>query len=230
MKLCRTCGEQKPLEEFHRLAKSKDGRQPRCKACVGAYMREYHERNAEKIREKARAWRQDNPERKRQVDAAGYARRRAEDLEGERRKVRERARAYRAKKGRERSDTFCECGCGERTFVADEPPYAPRRFVTGHNKPRPQGFRVRTGPDYLIEDRGYETPCWTWQHGKNGGGYAQVQRDGQTAQAHRVFYEAAKGPISAGLELHHLCEQKACVNPDHLTPLTRLEHRRMHTR
>lgn len=36
------------------------------------------------------------------------------------------------------------------------------------------------------------------------------------AYAHRVVYEAVRGPIPGGLSLDHLCRVRRCVNPDHL--------------
>lgn len=38
--------------------------------------------------------------------------------------------------------------------------------------------------------------------------------------AHRVSYEALVGPIPNGLQIDHLCNQPACVNPSHLLPVT----------
>jgi hypothetical protein len=44
--------------------------------------------------------------------------------------------------------------------------------------------------------------------------------------AHRVAYEFVKGPIPEGMELHHKCRIRDCVNPDHLEPIEREEHRK----
>src|SRR5690349_16960489 len=44
VKRCGRCGEQKPIEHFHRWGRG-DGRQPWCKACRQEYDREYHARN-----------------------------------------------------------------------------------------------------------------------------------------------------------------------------------------
>lgn len=38
--------------------------------------------------------------------------------------------------------------------------------------------------------------------------------------AHRYFYQRFCGPIGPGLELDHLCRNRACVNPTHMDPVT----------
>ncbi len=39
--------------------------------------------------------------------------------------------------------------------------------------------------------------------------------------AHRVYYERVHGPIPDGLDLDHLCNQRDCVNPEHMESVTR---------
>lgn len=77
-----------------------------------------------------------------------------------------------------------------------------------------------------IEDHGHETPCWIWQKGITGSGYATGRPAGCTTHGlmHRRSYEASVGPIPDGLVLDHLCRQTACVNPAHLEAVTQSEN------
>ena len=63
--------------------------------------------------------------------------------------------------------------------------------------------------------------CWIWIGCTNAGGYGQVRMSGRTKTAHRVIYELLRGAIPEGLDLDHLCRTRACVNPQHLEPVTR---------
>jgi hypothetical protein len=77
---------------------------------------------------------------------------------------------------------------------------------------------LRMESDYIIEDRGYESPCWIWQGDTERNGYGRIYQDGKRHKAHRFMYERFVGPIPERHYLHHKCEQPLCVNPDHLTP------------
>jgi hypothetical protein len=56
--------------------------------------------------------------------------------------------------------------------------------------------------------------------GKLNGGYGRLSDEGKDKYAHRVAWEAQRGPVPEGLELDHLCRNRACVNVDHLELVT----------
>lgn len=69
--------------------------------------------------------------------------------------------------------------------------------------------------------------CWNWTGAKsNGYGVIQLGRGEGTAKVHRLLYQLAVEPVSDELDISHLCHNRACANPDHLTPATRRENMR----
>lgn len=90
-----------------------------------------------------------------------------------------------------------------------------RAVRTGRHKPVPRvpnpSARFVPHPD----DKGWPD-CTVWPGRKATEGYGVLEG----RPAHRVLWERANGPVPDGLELDHLCRNRACVNLAHLEPVT----------
>ncbi len=62
--------------------------------------------------------------------------------------------------------------------------------------------------------------CWNWKGILTRSGYPHFSFHGEYANGHRFAYSMLRGPIPNGLVLDHLCRNRACVNPDHLEPVS----------
>jgi len=103
-KRCTTCGEVKPLTEFHRDRTKPDGRRSRCKLCRAGYQREYYEENREKIAEYQREYYEENREK-----IAEYQREYREENREKRAGYQREYREENREAERERSREYCRC-------------------------------------------------------------------------------------------------------------------------
>lgn len=93
----------------------------------------------------------------------------------------------------------------------------------------PIPIRERIRSNVAIQDDG----CWQWTGTLSDAGYPYMRLTRtKRARAHRVSYEAFVGPIPDELQIDHTCHNnsgcpggatcphRACVNPEHLEPVT----------
>lgn len=72
-----------------------------------------------------------------------------------------------------------------------------------------------------------EPGCWIWPGSKTKNGYGNVMTRPPYVEkprpllVHRVTYEWFIAPIPEGMDLDHLCRNRACCNPTHLEPVSR---------
>jgi hypothetical protein len=60
--------------------------------------------------------------------------------------------------------------------------------------------------------------CWIWPDLKSG--YPRMKFGKGHKQLHRVVLEVKHGSPLGSQAAHHICAVTACVNPDHLQPVT----------
>lgn len=124
---------------------------------------------------------------------------------------------------------YCQCGCGRQTKVASKTSAKrghvkgePLRYVHGH------GCRSNlTRCQRLERAIEFTDTCWLWRGAMSADGYGLFIERPQRRLAHVAVYDLLEG-LPVDLALHHVCEVKRCVNPQHLRPITAAEHIRLH--
>lgn len=66
----------------------------------------------------------------------------------------------------------------------------------------------------FVETRGDD--CWLWLGGSRGEGYGAFKLNGKVIDAHRISFFIKNEYLP--IVVRHSCDNRRCVNPDHLLP------------
>lgn len=80
--------------------------------------------------------------------------------------------------------------------------------------------KLISADDILDWSRPGRGGCWIWQGSRHNDGYAAWNVGGRQVKVHRASYLLNVGPIPKKRFIVHTCNNKHCVNPDHLELVT----------
>lgn len=69
-----------------------------------------------------------------------------------------------------------------------------------------------------------DNDCWNWGGELDKKGYGRVYLNSKHYRVHRQSYKLFNGSLDNNLNMHHICENKKCCNPDHLMQITAESH------
>lgn len=116
---------------------------------------------------------------------------------------------------------FCSLSCRSK-FHAPEPKPLPIKTKHDFRSELRRGYEDRDSDLFfaaLVAKAETNGDCWIWPRCTKDG-YPVVKWGSSTTGLHRIVLEVKHGAALGSQHAHHICANSACVNPDHLQPVT----------